>query len=108
MTTTPPADPRIEAVAARLKEVAQKRAEAYAPPTDWQPIWKRPRKPKSIKAKKAELAKQRKRLKAAGIRRFHGAQSRRPRPRRNRIGSAAARRDARALSRMRHSNTWLW
>ncbi|MFJ9552040.1 hypothetical protein [Streptomyces erythrochromogenes] len=39
MTTTPPADPRIEAVAARLKEAAQKRAEAYAPPTDWQPIW---------------------------------------------------------------------
>ncbi|MFJ6785216.1 hypothetical protein [Streptomyces yangpuensis] len=108
MTTTPPADPRIEAVAARLKEAAQKRAEAYAPPTDWQPIWKRPRKPKSIKAKKAELAKQRKRLKAAGVRRFYGAQSRRPRPRQNRIGSAAARRDARALSRMRHSNAWLW
>ncbi|MEU3904050.1 hypothetical protein AB0F20_09545 [Streptomyces goshikiensis] len=108
MTTTPPADPRIEAVAARLKEAAQKRAEAYAPPTDWQPIWKRPRKPKSMKAKKAELAKQRKRLKAAGVRRFYGAQSRRPRPRQNRIGSAAARRHARALSRMRHSNAWLW
>ncbi|MEU9031488.1 hypothetical protein AB0D46_29025 [Streptomyces sp. NPDC048383] len=108
MTTTPPADPRIEAVAARLKEAAQKRAEAYAPPTDWQPIWKRPRKPKSMKAKKEELAKQRKRLKAAGVRRFYGAQSRRPRPRQNRIGSAAARRDTRALSRMRHSNAWLW
>ncbi|WP_306324562.1 hypothetical protein [Streptomyces venezuelae] len=108
MTTTPPADPRIEAVAARLKEAAQKLAEAYAPPTDWQPIWKRPRKPKSIKVKKAELAKQRKRLKAAGVRRFYGAQSRRPRPRQNRIGSAAARRDARALCRMRHSNAWLW
>ncbi|WP_331758713.1 hypothetical protein OH787_40855 (plasmid) [Streptomyces sp. NBC_01547] len=108
MTTTPPADPRIEAVAARLKEAVQERAEAYAPPADWQPIWKRPRKPKSIKAKKVELAKQRKRLKAAGIRRFYGAQARRPRPRQNRIGSAAARRDARALSRMRHSNAWLW
>ncbi|MGW4688487.1 hypothetical protein ACWEPM_26830 [Streptomyces sp. NPDC004244] len=108
MTNMPPADPRIEAVATRLKEDARKRVEAYAPPTDWQPIWKRPRKPKSIKAKKAELAKQRKRLKAAGVRRFYGAQSRQPRPRQNRIGSAAARRDARALSRMRHSNAWLW
>ncbi|MFJ6250673.1 MULTISPECIES: hypothetical protein [unclassified Streptomyces] len=108
MTTTPPVDPKIKAVAARLKEAAQKRAEAYAPPTDWQLIWKRPRKPKSIKAKKAELAKQRKRLKAAGVRRFYGAQARWPRPRQNRIGSAAARRDARALSRMRHSNAWLW
>ncbi len=80
MTNMPPADPRIEAVATRLKEAAQKRAEAYAPPTEWQPIWKRPRKPKSIKAKNAELAKQRKRLKAAGVRRFYGAQPRRPRP----------------------------
>ncbi|GLV88083.1 hypothetical protein Slala03_77720 [Streptomyces lavendulae subsp. lavendulae] len=50
----------------------------------------------------------RKRLKAAGVRRFYGAQSRRPRPWQNRIGSAAARRDTRALSRMRHSNAWLW
>ncbi|MER8098097.1 hypothetical protein [Streptomyces goshikiensis] len=116
MTTTPPADPWIEAVAARLKEAAQKRAEAYATPTEWQPIWKQPRKPKSIKAKKAEPAKQRKRLRAAGVRRFYGAQSPRPRPRprprpqprQNRIGSAAARRDTRALSRMRHSNAWLW
>ncbi|CAL9637986.1 hypothetical protein SUDANB120_06258 (plasmid) [Streptomyces sp. enrichment culture] len=108
MTNMPPADPRIEAVAARLKEAARKRSEAYAPPTDWQPIWKRPRKPNSIKARKEQLAKQRKRLKAAGVRRFYGAQSRRPRPRQNRIGSAAARRDARALSRMRHSNAWLW
>ncbi|MFI5642126.1 hypothetical protein ACIA8H_32570 [Streptomyces goshikiensis] len=112
MTTMPPADPWIEAVAARLKEAAQKRAEAYAPPTEWQPIWKQPRKPKSIKAKKAEPAKYRKRLKAAGVRRFYGAQSPRPRPRprppQNRIGSAAARRDTRALSRMPHSNAWLW
>ncbi|MFE2322728.1 hypothetical protein ACFXD5_02135 [Streptomyces sp. NPDC059385] len=92
----PPAEPRIEAVAARLKAASEARAEAYVPQTDWQPIWKRCRKPKSIKAKKAELAKQRKRLKAAGVRRFYGAQSRRPWPRQNRIGSAAARRDARA------------
>ncbi|MEU3774208.1 hypothetical protein AB0F11_13560 [Streptomyces sp. NPDC032472] len=108
MTTTPPADPRIEAVAARLKAAAQERAAAYGPAPGWTPIWKRPRKPKSVKARKAELAKQRKRLKAAGVRRFYGAQARRPRPRQNRIGSAAARRDARALSRMRHSNAWLW
>lgn len=51
MTTTPPADPRIEAVAARLKEVAQERAETLGLPPVWQPIWKRPRKPKSIKEK---------------------------------------------------------
>ncbi|MET9692637.1 hypothetical protein ABZY81_29975 [Streptomyces sp. NPDC006514] len=108
MTTPPSPGPRIEAVAARLKEAAQKRAEAYGPPTDWQPIWKRPRTPKSIKARKAELAKQRKQLKAAGVRRFYGAQVRRPRPRQNRIGSAAVRRDASALSRMRHPNAWLW
>ncbi|MFD8939242.1 hypothetical protein ACFV0R_29005 [Streptomyces sp. NPDC059578] len=90
MTATPPVDPRAEAVAARLKEAAQKRAEAYAPPTDWQPIWKRPRKPKTVKAKKEELAKQRKRLKAAGVRRFYGAQV--CRPQQNRIGSTSARR----------------
>ncbi|MFJ3310645.1 hypothetical protein ACIPSA_48385 [Streptomyces sp. NPDC086549] len=30
------------------------------------------------------------------------------RARQNRIGNAAARRDARALSRLRHSNAWLW
>ncbi|MGY3056605.1 SOS-response transcriptional repressor LexA [Streptomyces sp. TE3672] len=35
-------------------------------------------------------------------------QSRRPRPRQNRIGNAAARCDARALPRVRHSNAWLW
>ncbi|MFK0258416.1 hypothetical protein [Streptomyces sp. NPDC090445] len=68
MTATPSSDPRIEAVAARLREAAQERADTYGPPADWQPIWKRPGKPKSVKAKKAELAKQRKRLKAAGIR----------------------------------------
>ncbi|KJY18149.1 hypothetical protein VR43_26570 [Streptomyces sp. NRRL S-104] len=78
------------------------------PPAAPQPIWKRSRKPKAIKARKAELAKQCMRLKAAGTRRFYGSQARRPRPRRNRIGSVAARRDARALSRMRHSNAWLW
>ncbi|MFE9636775.1 hypothetical protein [Streptomyces sp. NPDC006463] len=106
--TTPSEDPRIEAVAIRLREAAQARAEAYGPQPAWEPIWKRPRKPKTDREKKAELRKQRKRRKAAGIRRFYGAQSRRPRPRQNRIGSAAARRDARALSRMRHSTAWLW
>ncbi|MFE4654753.1 hypothetical protein [Streptomyces sp. NPDC056707] len=44
----------------------------------------------------------------AGHRRFFAGQSRRPRPRQNRIGNAAARRDARALSRIRHSSAWLW
>ncbi|CAM5698431.1 hypothetical protein STENM223S_00204 [Streptomyces tendae] len=73
-----------------------------------QPIWKRPRKPKSEAAKKQELRKQRRRLQDAGKRRLAAAQSRRPRSRQNRIGNAAARRDARALSRVRHSTAWLW
>ncbi len=74
----------------------------------WQPIWKRPRKPKSKAAKKAELRKQRERLQEAAKRRLAAANSRRPRSRQSRIGNAAARRDARALSRVRHSNAWLW
>ncbi|MFF5475448.1 hypothetical protein [Streptomyces achromogenes] len=77
-------------------------------PVGWQPVWKRPQKPKSKAAKKAELRRQRGRLKAAGRRRLAAGQSRRPRPRQSRIGNAAARRDARALSRMRHSTAWLW
>ncbi|GAA1543838.1 hypothetical protein GCM10009730_61060 [Streptomyces albidochromogenes] len=39
-------------------------------PQGWQPIWKRPRKPKSKAANKAELRKQRKRLQEAGKRRL--------------------------------------
>ncbi|MFD4862861.1 hypothetical protein [Streptomyces atratus] len=77
-------------------------------PLGWQPVWKRPRKPKSKADKKQELRKQRRRLQDAGKRRFFAGQSRRPRSRQNRIGNAAARRDARALSRVRHSNAWLW
>ncbi|MES4886216.1 hypothetical protein ABVB69_37910 [Streptomyces sp. NPDC000349] len=77
-------------------------------PLGWQPIWKRPRKPKSKAAKKAELRKQRKRLQEAAKRRLAARNSRRPRSRQSRIGNAAARRDARALSRLRHSNAWLW
>ncbi|MCM2388128.1 hypothetical protein [Streptomyces albipurpureus] len=107
MTTRSP-DPRIEALAARLRKDLQERADIYGPPPLWEPIWKRPRKPKSRAAKKAELRRQRKRLRNAGQRRFAAGQSRRPRSRQNRIGNAAARRDARALSRVRHSNAWLW
>lgn len=77
-------------------------------PAGWQPVWKRPRKPKSKAAKKAELRKQRKRVQEAAKRRLAAGQSRRPRARQSRIGNAAARRDARALSRMRHSTAWLW
>ena len=77
-------------------------------PLGWQPIWKCPRKPKSKAAKKAELRKQRKRLQEAAKRRLAARNSRRPRARQSRIGNAAARRDARALSRLRHSNAWLW
>ncbi|MEV6810266.1 hypothetical protein [Streptomyces sp. NPDC051132] len=74
----------------------------------WQPVWKRPRKFKSKADKKKELRKQRERLRDAGKRRLAAANSRRPRSRQSRIGNAAARRDARALSRVRHSNAWLW
>ncbi|MFD0008480.1 hypothetical protein ACFVJ4_39750 [Streptomyces sp. NPDC127178] len=77
-------------------------------PLGWEPVWKRPRKPKSKAAKKAELRKQRRRLQDAGRRRLAAGQSRRPRSRQSRIGNVAARRDARALSRLRHSNAWLW
>ncbi|QPI62323.1 hypothetical protein I1A49_47150 [Streptomyces malaysiensis subsp. malaysiensis] len=75
-------------------EAAQKCAAAYGPPV-WQPIWKRPRKPLTKAQKKERLRKQRERLQAAGCRRFFARQSWRPRPRKNRIGSAATRRDAR-------------
>lgn len=102
--TTPPNDPRVKAAAAQVEKGARERAAAYGPPP-WQPIWKRPRKPKSKKQKEKELQEQRKRLQAAGRRRHIARQSCRPRSRRNRIGSAASRRDARALSRMRHSTT---
>ncbi|MFF9691382.1 hypothetical protein [Streptomyces sp. NPDC014623] len=77
-------------------------------PVGWQPIWKRPRTPKSKAAKKLELHKQRRRLQDAAKRRLAAQQSRRPRSRQSRIGNAAARRDARALSRVRHSSAWLW
>lgn len=76
-------------------------------PLGWQPVWRRPRKPKSKAARKAELRKQRARLQTAGRRRLAVGQSRRPRPRRNRIGNAVARRDARTLC-LRHSTAWLW
>ncbi|MGW3747346.1 hypothetical protein ACWD62_44425 [Streptomyces sp. NPDC005146] len=105
--TMPPKDPRIEAAAARVKEAAQECADAYGP-SPWEPIWKRPRIPKSQAQMKQELRKQRRRLQRAGRRRFFAGQSRRPRSRQNRIGSAAVRRDARALSRVRHSTAWLW
>ncbi|MFF5861051.1 hypothetical protein ACFY8B_36585 [Streptomyces sp. NPDC012751] len=77
-------------------------------PVGWQPVWKRPRTPKSKADKKQELRKQRKRLQDAAKRRLAASQSRRPRSRQSRIGTAAARRDARVLSRVRHSTAWLW
>ncbi|MBK3567845.1 hypothetical protein [Streptomyces sp. MBT62] len=104
--TMPPDDPRIEAALTLVQQGAQERAAVLGTPL-WQPIWKRPRKPLTKAEKKKRLHKQRERLQQAGRRRFYTGQSRRPRPRRNRIGSAATRRDARALSRLRHSNAWL-
>ncbi|QKW48273.1 hypothetical protein [Streptomyces buecherae] len=77
-------------------------------PEGWQPIWKRPRKSKFKDDKKKELREQRRRLQDAAKRRIAAGNPRRPRSRQSRIGNAAARRDARALSRVRRSNAWLW
>ncbi|WP_327372350.1 hypothetical protein [Streptomyces sp. NBC_01217] len=112
--STPEEQPSLENVLARARAAAKKMAAALDEdqepdePLGWQPVWKRPRKPKSKAARKEELRKQRRRLQDAGWRRFVAAQSRRPRSRQNRIGNAAARRDARAQSRVQHSNAWLW
>ncbi|MFF8281006.1 hypothetical protein ACF05T_33970 [Streptomyces lateritius] len=113
---TPEEHPNPDEALARARAARPKMAAALTEdqerdpdePLGWQPIWKHPRKPKSKAAKKAELRKQRKRLQEAGKRRLTASQSRRPRSRQNRIGNAATRRDARALSRVRHSNAWLW
>ncbi|MFI8308464.1 hypothetical protein ACIF80_34715 [Streptomyces sp. NPDC085927] len=114
--STPEEQPSLDDALARAraaaKDISAALDEDQEPESDdplgWQPIWKRPRKPKSKAAKKQELRKQRRRLQDAGKRRLAAAQSRRPRSRQNRIGNAAARRDARALSRVRHSTAWLW
>ncbi|MEV0694842.1 hypothetical protein [Streptomyces sp. NPDC050388] len=114
--STPEEQPSPEEALACARAAAKKMAAALDEdqerepdePLGWQPVWKRPRKSKSKAAKKAELRKQRRRLQDAGRRRFVAGQSRRPRSRQNRIGNAAARRDARALSRVRHSTAWLW
>ncbi|MEU7649205.1 hypothetical protein [Streptomyces huasconensis] len=94
-----------EEIAAALDEDQEPETEE---PLGWQPIWKRPRTPKSKADRKKELRDQRERLQDAGKRRLAASQSRRPRSPQSRIGNAAARRDARALSRVRHSNAWLW
>lgn len=100
---------RARAAAKRMSTVLD---EDQAPEPDgslgWQPIWKRPRKPMTKAARKVELGRQRRRVQKAGHRRLAARQSRRPRPRRNRIEAAAARRDARALSQVRHSTARLW
>jgi hypothetical protein len=103
-----PEEPSFEDVLARAREAAQEWASVLDEPPPWEPIWKRPRAPKSKVEKKRELRKQRRRLQDAGRRRLAAGESRRPRARSHRIGNAAARRDARALSRIRHSTAWLW
>ncbi|MFE4060601.1 hypothetical protein ACFXP3_30655 [Streptomyces sp. NPDC059096] len=107
--TTPanPQLPGLEDALARARAATKEMAAALAEPSGWQPIWKRPRTPKSKAAKKKELSDQRERFQDAGKRRLAAAQSRRPRSRQSRIGNAAARRDARTLSRVRHSIAWL-
>ncbi|MFJ1621790.1 hypothetical protein ACIODX_15700 [Streptomyces sp. NPDC088190] len=76
------------------------------------PRWSTPaprsRPPPRWPSKKQELRKQRRRLQDATKRCLAAEQSRRPRSRQSRIGNTAARRDARALSRVRHSTAWLW
>jgi hypothetical protein len=111
--STPEEQPSLEEARARAaaKRMAAALDEDQEPepdePPGWQPVWKRLRKPKSKAAKKEELRKQQRRLRDAGRRWLAAGQSRQPRSRQNRIGNAAARRDARALSRVRHSNAWL-
>lgn len=107
--TTPenPQLPGLEEVLARAVAASGEIAAALEEASGWQPIWKRPRTPKPKAAKKKELEDQRERLQDAGKRRLAAGESRRPRSRQSRIGNAAARRDARALSRLRHSNVWL-
>ncbi|MFB8413620.1 hypothetical protein [Streptomyces albidoflavus] len=107
--TTPenPQLPGLEEVLARAIAASEEMAAALEETSGWQPIWKRPRAPKPRAAKKKELEDQRERLQDAGKRRLAAGESRRPRSRQSRIGNAAARRDARALSRLRHSNIWL-
>ncbi|MEU8717907.1 MULTISPECIES: hypothetical protein [unclassified Streptomyces] len=114
--STPEEQPAPEETLARARAARAAMADALEedqePDPDqlagWQPIWKRPRTPKSKAAKKVELRKQRRRIQDAAKRRLAAGNSRRPRSRQSRIGNAAARRDARALSRVRHSSAWLW
>ncbi|WP_225828278.1 hypothetical protein [Streptomyces naphthomycinicus] len=114
--STPEDQPNAEEALARARAAREQMAAvldedqepAVDEPVGWRPIWKRPRKSKSKAAKKGELRKQRKRLQEAGKCRLAAGNSRRPRSRQSRIGNAAALRDARALSRVRHSNAWLW
>ncbi|WP_058041258.1 hypothetical protein [Streptomyces roseifaciens] len=107
MSSTPE-ELSLEDALARAREAAQKWPAVLDASAPWEPIWNRPRTLKNDREKERELRKQRRRLQDAGRRRFAAGQSRRPRSRQNRIGSAAARRDARALSRLRHSTAWLW
>ncbi|MEU1669390.1 hypothetical protein ABZ547_38620 [Streptomyces sparsogenes] len=114
--STPEDQPNAEEALARARAAREQMAAALDEdqepeadePAGWQPIWKRPRTPKSKADKKKELREQRRRLQDAAKRRLTARNSRRPRSRQSRIGNAAARRDARALSRVRHSNAWLW
>jgi hypothetical protein len=103
-----PEEPSLEDALARAREASKELAAVLDEPPPWEPIWKRPRKRKSKAEKEQGLRKQRRRLQHAGRRSFASGQSRRPRSWQSRIGNAAARRDARALSRGRHSTAWLW
>ncbi|MDV9193782.1 hypothetical protein R6L23_37180 [Streptomyces sp. SR27] len=92
--STPEDQPSPEEALARARDAREQMAAALDEPVGWQPIWKRPRKPKSMEAKKEELRDQRRRFQDAAKRRLAARNSRRPRPWQNRIGNAVARRDA--------------
>ncbi|MFC9622776.1 hypothetical protein ACFTXM_23215 [Streptomyces sp. NPDC056930] len=67
--STPEGQPSLENALARARAVSEELAAVLDDPPPWEPIWKRPRKPKSDQEKKAELRKQRRRLQDAGRRR---------------------------------------
>ncbi|MCX5232965.1 hypothetical protein [Streptomyces sp. NBC_00233] len=99
--STPEDQPNLDEALARARAAREQMVaaldEAQEPeadePAGWQPIWKRPRKPKSKAAKKAELRKQGKRLQEAAKRRLAAGSSRRRQgvqdPRTRRSGSQA-------------------
>ncbi|MFI8515428.1 MobF family relaxase [Streptomyces sp. NPDC085460] len=89
--STPEEQPSPGEALARARAARGQMAAALDEPVGWQPIWQRPRKPKSQEAKKEELSEQHRRFQEAAGRRLAAKNSRRPRPWQNRIVNAVAR-----------------